>query len=78
MYRHDEEDISAGVDSFLDMAGKGRMAGEGRTAAVGALRTAGVTGAASPAAEPSAASALGRRGDARPRGRSYVQHCPTC
>ncbi|ELY36857.1 hypothetical protein C498_01885 [Haloferax volcanii DS2] len=69
MYRHDEEDINAGVDSFLDMAG------EGRTAAVGALRTAGVTDAASPAAEPSAASALGRRGDGRTRGQSYVQHC---
>ncbi|ELZ85388.1 hypothetical protein C454_00675 [Haloferax gibbonsii ATCC 33959] len=63
MYRHDEEDIKAGVDSFLDMAG------EGRTDVPG---TAGVAGAAE-GADP--ASAFEHGCDVRTRGQSYVQHC---
>ncbi|POG54452.1 hypothetical protein AUR65_017470 [Haloferax marisrubri] len=66
MYRHDEEDIKAGVDSFLDMAGEGRT---------GSLWTAGVAGTASETDGSGSANALGRRGDVRTRGQSYVQHC---
>ncbi|RDZ62610.1 hypothetical protein C5B90_15680 [Haloferax sp. Atlit-12N] len=63
MYRHDEEDIKAGVDSFLDMAG------EGWTGVPGTAGVADTVAGADPA------GAFGRRGDVRTRGQSYVQHC---